>query len=360
MYGLGAREGQKGAFPGRSQEGQRRTQGAPPKLTAMDESPQGPGEHDPHGEGGAPDYARPEARSRRPWLIPAIVGVVVLIVGAIFGVKALAGGGSSSSTSTAGQAQGNRGQGNPARRGTVGNLQSIDGSTLTVATFARGGNAGGASNGAGNGATAGGGTTTVITNGSTKFYKTVNGSLSDVKVGDRVTAMGTPAGTNAVTAARITDTGTMADTFGGPGGGGAGRFRNGNGNGNGGTGSTPSSNPNVTRPDPNSFANGTVKTIAGSTLTVAQQDGTTKTVDTTGSTAVSVLKAVSINDLTTGQVVVVRGATNSDGTVTATNVVQGVGGFGGGGRFGGRFGGGGDNGQPPATNTQNGNGSTTQ
>ena len=67
---------------------------------------------------------------------------------------------------------------------------------------------------------------------------------------------------------------------------------------------------------------------------------------------VMVLKAVSINDLQTGQAIVVRGATNSDGTVTASNVAEGVGVFGRGGGFGGRFGGGGGNGQPPDTGTQ--------
>src|SRR5947209_7457529 len=316
----------------------------------MDESPQEPESHDPHGESPAGDYARPAPRSRRPWIIGGVIGVVVLAVGGFVGVSALSGGGSSSSTSTAGQAPGN-GQGNQGRRGTIGMLQSIDGSTLTVATFNRGNDP----QGGGNTGNAAGGTTTVITNGSTKFYKTVSGSLSDIKTGDRVTAMGTP-GTNAVTAARIIDTGTMADAFGGPGGGGGGarRFR-GNDTQNG-NGSTPPSNPNVTRPDPNSFANGTVKSISGSTLTVTQQDGTTKTVDTNGSTAVSVLKAVSINDLATGQVVVVRGTTNSDGTVSATSVSDGVGGFRRGGGFGGGDGGGGGggNGQPPDT------GSTTQ
>ena len=296
----------------------------------MDESPQVPEPHDPYGETAAPDYARPQGSSRRPWMIGAAVGVVVLAVGGFFGVKALAGGGSSS-TSTASQNPANGGgPGGAGRRGTVGTLQSIDGSTLTVATFNRGGD---------NGTNAAGGTTTVVTNGSTKFYKAASGSLSDIKTGDRVTAMGTPDGTNSLTAARITDTGTMNAALGPGGGGGVRRFGNGNGNG-----APPPSNPNVTRPDPNSFANGTVKSISGTTLTVTQNDGTTKTVNSNGSTVVSVLKAVSINDLTTGQAVTVRGNNNSDGTVTASNVVEGMGGFGRG--FGG--------GQPPAT------GSTTQ
>ena len=274
-------------------------------------------------------------------MIAGAVGVVVLAVGGFFGVKALAGG--SSTTSTASQGPGGGARGNGARRGTVGTLQSIDGSTLTVATFNRDPNG---DRSGGGGASAAGGTTTVTTNGSTKFYKTVSGALSDVKVGDRVTAMGTPAGDNTVTAERITDTGTItAAGFGGPGGGGARRSGNG-------TNGTAPSNPNFTRPDPNSFANGTVKSISGTTLTVADNQGATKTVNTTGSTAVSVLKSVAINDLSTGQLVIIQGATNSDGTVSATNVVQGVGD-----RFGGRFrgnDGGNGNGQPP------GSGATSQ
>ncbi|MBV9411392.1 MAG: hypothetical protein JO148_07335, partial [Acidimicrobiia bacterium] len=291
----------------------------------MDEQESAPEPHDPYGAGTAPEYARPEKSSRRTWMIAAGVGVVVLAVAGFFGVKALAGGGSSS-TSTAAQAPA-AGQGG-GRRGTIGTLQSIDGSTLTVATFNRGG-ANGANGGGAGGAV--GNTTTVTTGSSTKFYKTASGTLSDIKVGDRVTATGTPAGTNTVTAARITDTGAAVIGFGGGAGNGAGRrFRNGN-NPNG-TGNPPSSLPNGgTRPDPNSFANGTVKSISGTTLTVADSQGATKTVDTTGSTTYMVLKAVSINDLQTGQLVIIGGKTNSDGTVSATSVVQGLGGFGGGG-----------------------------
>src|SRR5579864_6326534 len=144
----------------------------------MDESTQVPEPHDPYGEAGAPEYARPQQGSRRKWMIPAAIGVVVLAVGGFFGVKALAGGGSSSSTSTA--SQGTAGAAGAGRRGTIGTLQSIDGSTLTVATIARGQNNGGG------GAAAGGNTTMVVTNGSTKFYKTVSGAVTDIKTGDRV------------------------------------------------------------------------------------------------------------------------------------------------------------------------------
>ena len=295
-----------------------------PGAQPPDDTQQPSETHDPYG--GLAQPSEPQGgggwtRSPRTWIVAA-VALVVLVVGGVLGANALSGGGSSSA-STGAQGPGNgAGQGNPARRGTAGTLQSIDGSTLTVATFNRG--AGGNN--------AGGGTTTVITNDSTKFYKAVTGSFSDIKAGDRVTSTGSPDGTNTLAATRITDTGTMTGAFGGQGGGGR-RF-GGNGNGNG--AAPPSSLPNGgARPDPNSAANGTVKSISGTTLTVTQQDGTTKTVNTNGSTVVSVLKSVSINELITGQPVTVRGKTNSDGTVTATNVAEGVGGgrgFGGGGQ----------------------------
>ncbi len=266
---------------------------------------------------------RPWFKSPRTW-IAAGVAAVVVIVGGVVAANALGGGGSSeSSANTASQGPGTGG--GQGRRGTFGTLQSIDGSTLTVATFA----------GRNDPTAAAGGTTTVLTNGSTTFYKTASGSFSDIKIGDRITATGTPDGTNSLTAQSITDTAAMGVNGPGPGGGfgnGNGRrFRNGTGNG------TPPSLPNGgTLPNANSFAVGTVKSIAGTTLTVADPNGTTKTVNTNGATAISVLKKVSLNDLATGQAVQVRGTTNSDGTVTASQVVEGVGfGRGGFGRFGG-------------------------
>jgi hypothetical protein len=256
-----------------------------------------------------------QGRSKRTWVIVG-TAVVVLAVGGFLGAKAFGGGGSPT-TASANNGQGAAPGGGGRGRGTFGTLQSIDGATLTVAT-----------------PNSNGGTTTVITSSSTRFAKSVTGALSDIKVGDRVTAMGTAAGTNEVAAQRITDMGTM-QLFGGQ--------RRTGARPNGGTRPTEGTGPNGTfnRPDPNTFANGTVKSISGTTLTVAQNDGTTKTVTTSGATTISVIKAVTISDLATGQPVVVLGPANSDGTVNATAVEQGVAGF------GGRFGGG--RGGPPGT-----------
>jgi hypothetical protein len=233
-------------------------------------------------------------RSRRTWLIAGLA-VVVLAVGGFAGAKAVSGG--SGATAASAQSAGQN-AGAAGGRGTVGTLQSVDGTTLTVATR-------------------NGSTTTVITSSSTKFAKAVTGALTDIKVGDRVNARGTADGA-AIAAQRITDSGTLGIAFGG---GGQGRRP-------GGGGTPPSTAPGVTRPDNAAGATGTVKAITGSTLTVAQNDGTTKTVTTSASTAVSVVKASSLQDLTTGQTVMVQGKTNSDGTVTATAVEEGLGGFG--------------------------------
>jgi hypothetical protein len=263
-----------------------------------------------------------QGRSRRTWLIAGLA-VVVLAVGGFVGAKVVSGGKSNATTASAQ----NPGQGGPGAggrgggRGTFGTLQSVDGPTLTVAT--RNGN------------------TTVVTSSSTRFAKAVTGAVSDIEVGDRISARGTADGTN-VAAERITDSGTTDMGFGGFGGGGGGQGRRPGGN------APPSSVPGGTRPVNGTFAVGTVKTISGSTLTVAQNDGTTKTVTTSASTVVSIVKSSSLQDLTTGQMVTVQGKTNSDGTVTATAVEEGLGGFGPG--RGGPGGAGGPGG-PPAAGT---------
>src|SRR5438270_1661184 len=101
----------------------------------------------PFEEGGASRRLTP-----RVW-ISIGVAAVLLAVGGFVGLKAASGGGSKSATAAA---EGGP-PGTPGRGGTVGTLQSVDGSTLTVATF--------------NGAT-----TTVITSSSTRFMKAVTGA----------------------------------------------------------------------------------------------------------------------------------------------------------------------------------------
>jgi hypothetical protein len=243
------------------------------------------------------------------WLIAA-VAVVVLALGGVLGVKAATGGGGSSSATASAQNGGPGGAAGARRggQGTFGTLQSVDGSTLTIA----GPN---------------GNTTTVLTSSSTKFAKAVTGAVGDIKVGDHVMARGTADGANALSAQRITDTGTDP----GLGARGQGRRPGGNGNGNP-PGSIPANGPAANGAPPNggpgTSAFGTVKSINGTSFDVAQTDGTTKTVNTTSSTTVQVLKAISLQELVTGQPVTVRGTTNSDGTVTAAVVQQGLGGFG--------------------------------
>src|SRR5205807_3150823 len=132
---------------------------------------------------------------RQRTLVILGAAVVVLAVGGFLGVKAASGGGSKPTTAAAQGAGGAGGQGrNFGGRGTFGTLQSVDGPNLTIAT--------------GNGST-----TVATTSSSTRFTKTVTGAFSDIKVGDRVVAMGTPNGTNALTAQRITDNGTVDSTF---------------------------------------------------------------------------------------------------------------------------------------------------
>lgn len=247
----------------------------------------------------------PATKNRRAWWIAAAVAVLV-VGGALLGAKLLSGGSNASASTRPANAVG--GPNGLGRGGSFGTLQSIDGATLTVATF-------------------NGQTTAVVTTNSTKFFKSATGALSDIKVGDRVTAMGTPNGTNALTAQQITDQGNAAPGFGQ-------RQRppaNGNGNGNGNRiNRFPNGAPNGAPPavrgpafDPNSFANGTVKSISGDTVVVTQRDGSTKTVTTSPTTTINVFKAATLKDLVTGQQVIVTGKTDKNGTLAATSVREG-------------------------------------
>jgi hypothetical protein len=251
-------------------------------------------------------------------VIGAAVAVVVLVAGFLV-VKALTGGGGGKTTVASAQTPANNGPGGRGFRGggTFGTLQSVDGSTLTVATR--------------NGDTA-----TVLSNSSTRITKSVDGTVGDIKVGDRIVTRGTSSGTDTVTADRISDMGS--GTAFGPGG--QGRRNGGQGRQNGQNGQNGANGPNAANGTNANGAGaaGTVTGVNGSVITVQAFDGSTKTINTTPSTTVSVLKSATLQDLTTGQPVTVFGTTNSDGTITANAIQQG-------GRFGGPGGFGPDGGQ---------------
>ena len=72
---------------------------------------------------------------------------------------------------------------------------------------------------------------------------------------------------------------------------------------------------------------GTVESIDGSTMTVATRDGRMVTVEVPEGTSVTSQVEVALSDLPDGASVVVRGDVGDDGSVTATSVSEGAGGF---------------------------------
>jgi hypothetical protein len=183
----------------------------------------------------------------------------------------------------------------------------------------------------------------VTTTGSTRITVSKTVAVSDIAKGDRITVTGTQSGTT-VAATRI----TIADLQGGNSQrtGGPGRF-NGEGgpppggfNGQGGPPVTdangnPTGNASgSTNRRPSGFAGGTVTSVNGGTITISSFDGSTMTVTTTSSTTVTKSVQGSFSDLKVGQTVRAMGSTGSDGTVAATSINEGMGGFGafGGGR----------------------------
>jgi hypothetical protein len=67
---------------------------------------------------------------------------------------------------------------------------------------------------------------------------------------------------------------------------------------------------------------GTVKLVSGTTIYVQTADGTVVTVNTDGKTSVSTAKKGKITDVKAGDAITVKGATGTDGAVTATSVTS--------------------------------------
>jgi hypothetical protein len=72
------------------------------------------------------------------------------------------------------------------------------------------------------------------------------------------------------------------------------------------------------------FTSGTIVSINGTTMVVKAQDGTQKTVTTSGTTRVSKTTATTLSTLKAGQRVTVVGAAGSNGDIVATSVSEGA------------------------------------
>jgi hypothetical protein len=283
-----------------------------------------------------------EPPKQRPgWLAWAIgAGVIVVAVAAFFVTKSIAGsGGSTPAAASTGNGQtsnggaggygGQSGSGGFQGRfpGTSGQITAIDGTTLTVKDRRNQ-------------------SVKVTTSDSTRVTIEKTVTVSDIASGDRISVTGTKSGTT-VAASRIAITdlqlpapgsGSQSGTTPGSGPNGS---QNGFGppggfNGRGGPPATDANGNPINRANrrPGGFTFGTVTKVDGGTITISGFDGSTTTVTTTSSTTVTKSVQGSFSDLKVGQTVRATGATGSDGTVAATSINEGSGGFGffGGGR----------------------------
>jgi hypothetical protein len=168
----------------------------------------------------------------------------------------------------------------PRGAGDGGTLKSVSGNTLTIT------NPSGASK-------------TVKTDSNTKITKVVKGSLADVKAGAVVTVHGTASGTTGIAADQVAilPSGTALP------------------------GKTPPGGTFGPKAQTAGIAIGTVQNVTGTSFTVSS-GGTTITVTTSGSTAFSKTVTATVGQLTVGQPISVKGTPNSDGSITATQIVQ--------------------------------------
>ncbi len=208
------------------------------------------------------------------------------------------------------------GVGRPAGRGTGGEITAIDGTTITL--------------------DADGDTYTVSTSDNTEVSETVEGSVTDIAVGDTIVVIGEVAD-GAVTAESISE-GGLGGGPGGPGGGPSGDFEPPS------DGQLPDGFDPPEDFDPTQgggppggfggFTNGEVTGVDGSTLTVTTDDDETVTVTVADDTTFTITLEREVDDLEVGDTIQVVGEVDGS-NVEATVIRLGeLGGFGPGG-FGG-------------------------
>jgi len=165
------------------------------------------------------------------------------------------------------------------RRGTSGVIQAVAGPTITLLDRS-------------------GASVTVQTTTQTAYTKTVNVGVHQMRAGDTIVASGLYSAANAtLTAGRVTILGTSGTI---PGGGRAFSATQGN------------------------TAVGTVTSIAGDQLTVDLSDGSLLTVIMSPSVTVSAPMAGSLRDLVQGESITVRGPSDANGDVEASQIQEGT------------------------------------
>ncbi|MGH7141048.1 MAG: DUF5666 domain-containing protein [Minisyncoccia bacterium] len=192
-----------------------------------------------------------------------------------------------------GQWMGHGGAPNQMPPGVFGSVTAINGSTLTVE-----------SRGFGKSAST---TTdyTVNASGATVTKNGASASLSSIATGDMVMVQGTISGTS-VTATAIRD----------------GMSKGGPGMGRGGFGKYASSTPpNIPHGNGEPVIGGTVATIDGTTLTIANKGNITYTVDAANTTVTKQGKSASLSSVSVGDNVLVQGTINGT-SVTASSIID--------------------------------------
>jgi hypothetical protein len=193
---------------------------------------------------------------------------------------------------------GGRGQGRPGGDGTFGTLKSVSGTTLTVTAPSPSGSSRSGSSAPGSSASGSSApatrTVTDETTSATTFAKIAAATVSDVQVGDNVRVMGATSGPT-VTAQRIDDLGATPPT-------------------------TEPVQPGAPGQPGRHGVQGSITST--SPLTLKEADGTTVRVTTSSSTDITKHQTITISGLTVGDQIAATGTTATDGTVTATDVVD--------------------------------------
>lgn len=315
-------------------------------------------------EEGETNQTSPRSAARQ-WIVAAIVAVVIVVSG-FFGMRTLGSSNTAGATNSTGVTT-NDASGSGSVRGSdsaqnqsraTGKVTAVEGSTMTIESTDGSGSVN---------------STRITTNDDTVFTESVEGTVSDLSVGDNVVVMGTTTDgaqtdgsliERAVTARRIIDSGDMEASEQMPGGHGMGAPPNGSdgqppsdGSGtppadfqppagvdgeapadwqpptdgsipaDGQSGQPPQAPTDETRPV-GRITTGQIKALDGSVLTVTTADGSTVKVDITDDTSITITRRIKRSAIKVGDTISASGTKDGE-VLAATTVRRGDIGFGG-------------------------------